>query len=652
MLVTVLGCQITPPQYLAPLTLRLLVISSRKNLLYFIDTMAAWVSLPPKWKLQDVQAALNVIVVLLSTLGVFTFARFCWQSSATNIVRNQAIQLSSLLSINTLGQAFDILLLLRSRIFNHRKIFVQSVIVLSLSTTALLSGPTARYSTQNTYTIVPKQITGLLANRRMYNVINDIVQWNTIITSLDQAGFPYNQILDYLPDSNTLDPWVYKPEEWNNSWAMDCRYTYLTPITLYDTGNCSSNSTIYSEIPGLDDIIPANKYGANVQYDYGYYWEGDSNMNKDTLMAMIGWKYNNNDNTTNITYDMSITLASVHLHEHPRQMNDSSFCIFGRGNVTSASYTRIECDLRRLIRNSNVNYTAFPDTNDYTGYVAIGLTDFHRAQLPLESISNITITVPTPQDLIRFYQAYLISKDTFIPDPVSRVLSFRVQIVQLSVVFLVITILLVILVLLGILTYGFSMLRYSSTLGEMPQSTLDWILKSIQARHLQLGDPQLGDPQSDNPQSDNRIPSNKAFRRHSIASRMTDIYASSKRTWKRAEFENARYGAVQIQEQDLWEGRLLQQPHGRAEYCSDAATVPCVQGPVPQVIPRKPVGSIVPYVQEPVRQVIPRKPVGSIVPYVQGPVRQVIPREPVGSIDATEVPMLMMDFPENQNSFF
>ena len=188
--------------------------------LFFTDTMASisgWVSLPPKWKLQDVQAALNVIIVLLSTLGVFTFARFCSQSNAPKIARNQAIPLSSLFSINTPGQAFDIHFLLRSKIFNHRKICIQSVIVLCLSTTALLSAPIARYSTQNTSIIVPKQIMGLLANRGLSDIINAILQWNTTITSLDRARFPYNQVLDYLPDSDTRFPWVYKPEEWNNS---------------------------------------------------------------------------------------------------------------------------------------------------------------------------------------------------------------------------------------------------------------------------------------------------------------------------------------------------------------------------------------------------------------------------------------------------
>jgi hypothetical protein len=573
--------------------------------LFFANTMAsasAWVSLPPKWKLQDVQAALNVVIAVLSTLGVFAFARFCWLSNAPNITRDQTIPLSSLMTINTLGQAFDILFLLRSRIFHRRywKILAQSIVVLCLSTTALLSGPIARYSTQHNYVIVPKRTMGLLANRIENNILNAILQWNATIASLDQAGFPYDQLLDYLPD--TLVPWIYKPEEWNNSWTMDCKYTYSTPITLYDTGNCSD---IYSEIPGLNDIVPPSKYGSNIWVDATSVAYAKRPITQDALVAVAGTQYNDVDNATNITYGMTIALALVHLHELPEQMNNSSPCYFGAGNVTSASYTKIECYLRRLVHDPNIFYIAYPDSftpGNVIGNglqesnIANGLIDFPEAQFIQEAVSNSTITIPTPQDLVRFYQAYTISKDTKYHDPVPRTLSVRVQIVQLSAIFLGITVLLAILVLFGILTYGFSMLRYSGTLSEMPQSTLDWILQSIQARHPQSGD---------------RIPSDKAFWRYSVTSSATDasIYASSKSAWKRAEFENARYGAVQFPEQDLGEG-WLQQRHGRAEYRSDAATVPYVQGPVPHVIPRK----------------------------------------PVGSIGATEVPMLMMDFPENQKS--
>jgi hypothetical protein len=534
---------------------------------FFTHTMAStsvWVSLPPTWKLQDVQAALNVIVVLLSTLGVFTFARFCWQSNAPKIVRNpnHTVPLSSLLSIDTLGQVFDILFLLRSRIFHRRysKIFAQSVIVLSLSTTALLSGPIARYSTRNVYTIIPKEIMGFLANRYEPNWLNAILQWNTTIISLNQAEFPYNQLLDYLPDTHV--PWVYKPEEWNNSWTMNCKYTYLTPVTLYDTGNCS---TTYSEIPGLDDIIPANKYGSNIWIDRTTTIYGDMIM--DALLAIGGTQYNNYDNATHIAYDITIALASVHLHNLSEQMNNSSPCYFGTGNVTSAFYTKIECNLKRLVYDPNVINIAYPDSltpgninnnlPSSEANIANGLIDFYDAQFIRESILNHTITVPTPQDLVRFYQAYTIGKDTKFRQPKSRVLSVRVRVVQLSIIFLIITVLLTILILFGILSYGLFILRYSNILGEMPLSKLDWILlQSIQTQYLQSSD---------------EIPSDKAFWRHSITSRTTNtsIYTSSKRTWKRTMFENAKYNTIQFQEQDLGEGRVLlqqQQQQGRAEY--------------------------------------------------------------------------------------
>jgi hypothetical protein len=294
--------------------------------------LSAWVSLRPGWKLQDVQAALNVVITLISTLGVSTLARYCWQSSARNVAKDQSISLSSLLSINTLGEAFDISLLLRSKILNwrHTKILAQSILVLCMSITSLLSGPIARYSTQRSQTIISKEITGLLTTRSHDSILDAPMLWNETFTSLDRAGFPYDQLLDYLPDN--LIPWVYKSEEWNSSWTMNCKHTDSTPITLYDTGNCTS---MYSEIPGLEDVIPLDQYGPVIDVWWGGFY--DKEVNKDTLLGLGGAKYTNYDNATNITYGMTVSLASVHLHDFARQTNSSSYCNFGKGKITAAS---------------------------------------------------------------------------------------------------------------------------------------------------------------------------------------------------------------------------------------------------------------------------------------------------------------------------
>src|ERR1700722_20296560 len=49
----------------------------------FIPTAMAhlWFILSLRWSLEDVQAVLNVLISVFSAIGIFTFARFCWQSA-------------------------------------------------------------------------------------------------------------------------------------------------------------------------------------------------------------------------------------------------------------------------------------------------------------------------------------------------------------------------------------------------------------------------------------------------------------------------------------------------------------------------------------------------------------------------------------------
>jgi hypothetical protein len=531
--------------------------------------VSAWVSLPWEWKLQDVQAALNVVVTFLSTLGISAFARYCWQSGARNIASDQSIPLSSLLSINTLGDAFDVLYLLRSKIFHRRypKIFTQCIIVLCLSITSLFSGPIARYSTQRGEAISPKTITGLLTTRFHYSILNAPVLWNETFTSLDRAGFPYDQLLDYLPD--TWIPWVYKAEEWNSSWVMSCKHTDSTPITLYDTGNCT---TTYDEVPGLEAVISLNEYGSEIDVWWGGYYEKD--IYKDVLLGLGGVKYTDYDNATNITYGITMSLAAVHLHELPRQENSSSYCNWGKGNITAASYTKIECDLKRLLHDPEFIHMAFPDV---ANFLARGFVEYYQARFTQESISNSRITVLTPVDLVRFYQTWLITKDTQYRESVPRTISVQIQHVQISIVFLIIAALVTILALLGILIYAFSMVRHWNTLETTPQSKLEWMLQSIQAQ---------------NHESSPHISPEQAFLRHSVTSSSTDVppHVISKKDRRRFQFENAKCGA-HFQEQGPG-GWLLSQRHGHASYNYVYASGQQARAPASHTIPRKPVALV------------------------------------------------------------
>jgi hypothetical protein len=92
---------------------------------------SSWMSLPSTWKLQDVQAALNVVITVLGALGTSAFAKILLQSGARKAVQGQNIPLSSLLSINTIGEAVGIMTILRLKMLRlrHWKIVAQFAVV-------------------------------------------------------------------------------------------------------------------------------------------------------------------------------------------------------------------------------------------------------------------------------------------------------------------------------------------------------------------------------------------------------------------------------------------------------------------------------------------------------------------------------------------
>ena len=128
----------------------------------------SWVSFPPSWKLQDVQAVLNVIINALSVLGIYIFARMCWLGGARQVVKHRNVELYALTSLNTIGEAPDVLCLLKSRILSSRylKLLAQCFVVPSLSTTALLSGPIARFSTRRSHMVTQVEVNGTLATNK------------------------------------------------------------------------------------------------------------------------------------------------------------------------------------------------------------------------------------------------------------------------------------------------------------------------------------------------------------------------------------------------------------------------------------------------------------------------------------------------------
>ncbi|KIW11244.1 hypothetical protein PV08_10544 [Exophiala spinifera] len=458
-----------------------------------------WIDLPQGWRLQDVQAVLNVVIATLSAIAIFVCARWCWQSSFPKIGQ-RSVPLKDLLTIGTLGEALDVVMLLRWRSLSiqNSKLLGQCVVVVFFSVVALVSGPIARYSSRHSFKLNPLEISGSVAWRFHDCIISAPVTWNATFTSLDRARFPHDQLLDFVPDT-TVD-WRYRAEEWNSSWSFDCLPTHETAIDLEDVGNCTSNMP--DEIPGLQRIISTEMFNTS-NGEMGW-WHGDyreDNVLKDVLMLIAAVKTTEIDDTSDQVHEIALELAAVHMHNvNVKPEDEDSACDFGTGPVQSASYTKIQCVVRRLPGRMDDEYAAFPD-GMVPSCLAQAAVQNYQARFISESVNGKPPGIVAPEDLVRFTQVWMATKDTQNLLTVARSISVQVGIVQLSAAFLAFVLLVFVLIVLGLAAYAYGYLRHRRVFKSRPQSKIDWMIETIDETRGGHGGDEDGQP-TPNLQSD------------------------------------------------------------------------------------------------------------------------------------------------------
>src|SRR6202000_3342115 len=122
-------------------------------------------------------------------------------------------------------------------------------------------------------------LTGKLAMRGLGDVEYANVDINMTIARLNAAGFPYDQLLDYLPDLN--HNWTFVPDEWNSSWSMQCTQTPKTMLKAYATNNCTSR---WTNVPALDTVFPTHPYDSGV-----IRFNGNNLANADNTLSFDIW---------------------------------------------------------------------------------------------------------------------------------------------------------------------------------------------------------------------------------------------------------------------------------------------------------------------------------------------------------------------------
>lgn len=443
---------------------------------------SVWISLPERWQLQDVQAGLNVVIAVLSAVATYCFVRFCWQVGTHRIRKQGQAPLSTLLTTNTIGEVFDAITLLKLRILSrqHLLLFVQCFIVCVFAVAALCSGPIVRLSTRMGSKTKILDTSVYPAMKKFDIIACANTYWKDIDGSLSRANFPHDRLLDFLP--NTTVNWTYVPDQWTTTWSLQCDTIPRTSFDMVSTGHCKGNTvpstvpSVYEGMPGLYSIFNMSDFTV-FGWDWSGFWVTDINPVQDMLMFLYGHNLVEQDHDTGIVYAMNFSMASVHFRGIGKNLTKPNDCTYAAGPIQNTTYTRINCALRRPKQVLNETLIPFPDSVD-SNIIARQTNINFQGRFMMEAATNSTITEVQPEDIIRFYQVYMISKDTQFRQSVSRQLTVSQNLPQLSAAFLALALLVVVLCIATFSSWAVFTLTHKGV-NEVPQSKLDWLLHAI-----------------------------------------------------------------------------------------------------------------------------------------------------------------------------
>jgi len=321
-----------------------------------------WISISTRWSLTSVQASLNVIISVLGTIGIWAFSRYWWQQGSRSVLRGKSdVPLSSLVTLASPGEGWDAAVVLGKRFFakENWRLLIQLFAILVVTTACMLAGPIAKESLRSTRTVQLSKLEVLQTSKGdsfLGNRLSADVQWNDTMQSLDQAGFPYDQLLDYMPPVTA--PWIYTPSEWSPTWRASCQQYDETTLELTASGNATWAHPL--------DAFPAyrNTYDPSwldiskyrFQADFSEEW-AFINEHEIMIKDAIFWiliqsdpevddrMYSNNET-------LRLSISAVHAQNFRCQTYDDATQAgldMWRpiGPVQNASYSRVECNITR-----------------------------------------------------------------------------------------------------------------------------------------------------------------------------------------------------------------------------------------------------------------------------------------------------------------
>ncbi|KAF7531315.1 hypothetical protein G7054_g8987 [Neopestalotiopsis clavispora] len=431
---------------------------------------SSWFIISTYWDLSSVQAALNVIVSVLSTAALWAWSRFWWQRVSVRIVqRHDGMPLPRLLLVSGAGESWDTVTVLGRQLFTKKglPLLAQIFVVICISVTSALSGPIAKV---------------VKGPGEFGNLLEESVLWNETA------------------------PWTYDPAEWDPTWTLQCNYTngvVLQNVTASGTANMKDPMNAFPAFRETYDSVWSNQSEYRFSADSTGIADWPSNRARGMLFFILvqsdpekhdRMKYNNENLAFSISVFQALNFA-VQAQDTSGTGAGSNW--YPHGPIEGASYSRAECFLTRKAYVTDESRIPWPWTNDTAAIVGGYVSNF---QEPFESaiVQNRTLVLPTAEDLVRFYQVYMASMGTYynVDGPSPGVITVIVNTVELSIAFLVVISLLFIITMWTAIRYGLFCRHHKVDIEELciPDGKVDWIIHAAKTsdRGLTSERPQNG----------------------------------------------------------------------------------------------------------------------------------------------------------------
>ncbi|KAI4595979.1 hypothetical protein KJ359_006271 [Pestalotiopsis sp. 9143b] len=472
-----------------------------------------------------VQAALNVVISVLSTIGMWAFSRFWWQRVSFRILHTEdGVPLSRLLLVSGPGEGWDVIKSLGRRLLSKENwpLLTQIFVVMCVSVISALSGPIAKASLHRGSTIIQRdqQILPALKGQGLYGaLIREDVLWNMTGAALNTAHFPLDQLLDKVPTSSPV-PWTYAAEEWDPTWTIRCNYTNGINVPNVTASGEYLISEPLDVFPAFKDTydpvwLNSSEYRVSSGFNGIADWTAKKQFSNAMFFVLVQSEPETRDRMSYNNETLNLSMSVFYLRDFAVLTGEPSAAWAGVswrpiGPASDAIYSRAECAITRKASVPDEERIPWPWTNDTLSIVA-AYSPYFDDSFTKAALKNQTVGVPTGQDLIRLYQVYMATLSTYYSDPLPGVLSSIVDTVELSIAFLVVVLFLVILTIFVAIRYRLFMRKNKIKIEEtcVPDGKIDWIVHA--AKISELGSSSKGPANEQKKHNDREYLQNSTF---------------------------------------------------------------------------------------------------------------------------------------------